>query len=95
MTLHSDPKTEKTGDDGVIVFKNVERGEHKIAILYLGKTGEREIKLDSDIKEEYKFTITLEEDEPFSQPSERVVVILFVTLLLGVLFYRKRSRSKM
>ena len=94
VTLHSDPKTEKTGDDGVVVFENVEKGEHQIAVSYLGKTGEKEIQLDSNTNEEYKFTITLNEERPFSHWSEKIAIILLVILLLGVLFHRKRFKSK-
>ena len=92
VTLHSEPREEITNDQGIALFNNVEKGEHRILIAYQNQQGEQKIDLKGEVKE-FNFTIRIKQTNPFlSVPVILVIGVLVLSLgILSFLYFKKKS----
>ncbi len=80
VTLFSTPREATTDENGIALFTNVERGDHKIIIEHEGQVGEQPVTLDGEMQE-FSFTIQIEPKSPFAaKPVIAVISILLLTL---------------
>ena len=92
VTLHSDPQTAKTDEDGIAQFHKVEQGEHKVLIAYSGYQGEQTVNLTGDVKE-FDLNVTIQQKAIALSPLAYgiigilglVIVVLLVSLIKGKL----------
>ncbi len=93
VTLFSTPREATTDAEGIAVFKDVEKGEHKVVIAYNDQVGEQAVSLDGQVAE-HAFTIEIAPTNPFGSWQVRVVLglvgLLVIGLLIWIFFLRRR-----
>ncbi len=50
VTVYSTPKTSKTNNEGIAIFKNIEQGSHKVVVKINNSVGEESVNLTGNIK---------------------------------------------
>ena len=91
VTLHSEPKTAITDENGVAHFKGVEEGEHRIVIAQDGYEGEQSIQLSGDVK---KFSLNIQTQRKNIIFSTTSILIITALLVLNVIFVTLLIKSK-
>jgi hypothetical protein len=93
VTLYSEPITQYTDENGVVVFEDVSQGEHRIVVEHKGQIGEQKVVLSGQV-ETFDFRITLEPTNPFTQPNVMAItgiLVLIIGFLLAWVFRMKRK----
>ncbi len=60
VTVFSNPKTATTNSKGEVIFKNLEKGEHKLVVSHDGYTGNQKLALNEDNIKTYVVTVKME-----------------------------------
>lgn len=91
VILHSEPREEITDKQGIALFNNVEKGEHRILIAYQNQEGEQKINLEGEVRE-FDFTILIKQTNPFLSPPVILAMgILLLSLgILSILYFKKK-----
>lgn len=90
VTLHSTVQEKVTDKDGIVVFSDVEKGDHRLIIAYKNYQGEQSINLQGDVKE-FKLEVTV---VPANALLTKPVLILFGILCAIIIFLLFRLRKK-
>ena len=96
VTIHSLVQEAFTDKNGIVKFKNVEAGDHKVLIAYSGYTGEQSINLAGDVKE-FDLTVTVEQESlslsPFAFGIIGIMGVIMI-VLIWVLLKKKNANSQ-
>lgn len=94
VTLYSSPITRFTNTQGLVVFDNVPRGEHRIVVEHKGQIGERKIVLTGPT-EEFDLRVTLEPTGIFTRPEVAVTIsgLVLIVLILSLWIVRMKRRG--
>lgn len=96
VTLHSNPQTATTDENGVAQFNNVEEGDHKVLIEYDGYKGEQSLNLSGEVKE-FDLNIKVQKDNlqisPLAFEIIGVLGIVIISLII-LLIKTKKASSK-
>jgi len=92
VTLHSKVQVSKTNDEGVVTFKNVAAGGHRVIIAYGTFTGERKIDVKGDSKIQ-DLSLKVEMNSGFSYPAVIAVIgsLISIIVILLAIILRKRN----
>ncbi len=82
VTLFSTPRETTTDENGLAMFNDVEKGDHKVVIDYKGQVGEQPVTLDGEV-EEFSFTVQIESKSPFTNPWVIIVISILALLLIA------------
>lgn len=97
VVLSSTPHEGVTDKQGMVVFENVEKGEHKISLAYQNYEGEKKINLEGEVKE-INLTITMQTEYVFLSPifviSLSTFLLLIIILLLFLLLRANRQATR-
>jgi hypothetical protein len=95
VTLHSKVREPLTNQDGIVEFKNVEPGEHKVIITYGNYQGEQSVYLSGDEKE-FDLNITIQQ-EAISPSSLRygIIGVMGVIIIVSIVLLIKVKRQKL
>lgn len=92
VTLHSKIQQVVTGKDGVAVFKNVEKGNHRVLIAYNKFEGEQSLNLQGETKE-FSLSVQIKPQNIwFSTQMIMVISVLgLIIVILAVLLIKARK----
>jgi hypothetical protein len=95
VTLHSKVREAVTNKDGIVEFKTVEPGEHKVIITYGNYQGEQSLYLSGDEKE-FDLNITIQQ-EAISPSSLRygIIGVMGVIIIVSIVLLMKVKRQKL
>lgn len=96
VTVHSDPQTARTDEEGIAEFTGLAAGAHKVQIVYDGYRGEQSIYLSGE-QESYNLDITIEKGNSYETLTWGMICGILLCVFMFVcyrLFYRRR-KSKM
>lgn len=102
ITLYSEARTLTTNKDGVTRYSNVEIGEHRVAILYRGQTGEEIINISpnnpQDKVSQFDLTIQLKPTNFFRTAFGIAILVgiglIIILLILNLLIGHKRKKRR-
>ncbi len=82
ITVFSEPKTDHTNEGGMVVFENMEEGQHKIVIENENGVGEKEIELTgSNTEVKYEIVLVKSQNLPLWG---WLVLSLLIVIILGL-----------
>ena len=95
VTLHSNPQTAKTDKEGIVLFHNVEQGDHKVLIAYGNFQGEESIYLTGDVKQ-FDLNVTIKPQNILLSPIVIGIVSVsaVIILVLGFLLMRVKIQLR-
>jgi hypothetical protein len=93
VTVHSNVQEGKTDNQGIINFKSVEPGEHRVIIAYESVKGEQTIHL-SGATPAFNLTVTVEEKNSLSSPIVLMIITIGIVTIVLLIFYIFRLRKK-
>lgn len=88
VTIHSKVQTGVTDKDGIITFKNVEKGDHKVLIAYENYEGEEQFKVEGDTKK-YEVVVNMKRSG-FNYMLWGIIATLLVAIFL---LWRKSKKN--
>jgi hypothetical protein len=92
VTMHSKIQEATTNKEGIVEFKNVEAGDHKVLIAYQNFQGEQSVNLTGDVKE-FDLNITVQEKSVLLSPLAIGIIggmgIVILILVIYVIKTRK------
>lgn len=97
VILFSTPQERISGRDGVASFEKVERGKHRLSVVFNNRVGEKEIDLTNDKIEIFKITIEIKPQAWYSPLPVKLFLAgfgLVVIILLGLLIQARRKGRK-
>ncbi|MBP7768484.1 hypothetical protein KA082_01470 [Candidatus Woesebacteria bacterium] len=95
VTLFSTPREGITDENGVVIFKTVEGGDHTIVISHNNAIGKRALTVAGEVKT-IEVAVVVTQQNPFSIP---FLLILLIGIAIGIilfslfLYIRKRPQS--
>ena len=93
VTIHSDPQEATTDENGVVRFKHVEPGQHRVLVAYNGYEGEQSIFLQGDNKE-FTLNITLEMKNILASRLVMAIIAGMGLVIVVLVIFLLRARSK-
>ncbi len=97
ITLHSEPRTSMTDDQGIVTFNNVPTGEHRLLFAYAGEEIEKSIEVqgaetgDGPVKAE--MLVIRAEKDPLPLWVWGAFAGLALLLVIAMIFVFRRKRS--
>ena len=91
VTLESKVLSATTNKEGMAIFAEVPKGEHKITIAHNGYSGEQNVNLDGDVKT-FEIKITIEPKNIVFSRTSLIIIGILISLLV-LLAFKKRSRN--
>ncbi len=99
VTLHSEPRTGITNEEGVVTFADVPTSEHRILFAYDGKSLDKAITIN-DLKQSSGpvkaevIVVTMASDPLPLWVWGMLGILIFIIVILLIFLYRKRDTSK-
>lgn len=95
VTVHSKVQEGQTNSEGLVSFKDVEPGAHRVIIAYGNYLGEQAINLTGN-SPTFNLTITVEQKNPMLSPIVLLITSLLVVIIVVLLFIilKRRKSSK-
>ncbi len=95
VTIHSRVQEAVTDEDGLVRFKEVEKGDHKVFIVYQNYQGEESINLTGD-NQEFSLKVTVELKPALISSQAWIIIFILLTalIILGFLLIRSRRVEK-
>lgn len=92
VTIHSKVQEAFTNKDGVVVFTDVEKGDHKVLVAYDGFEGEQSLNLTGETKE-INLNITVEQKN-FVLPTPWLIAICLMAGIILVFLFLLMKKAK-
>jgi len=89
VTMHSKIQEATTNKEGIVEFKNVEAGDHKVLIAYNNFEGEQSVNLTGDVKE-FDLNVTVQEKSVLLSPLA-IGIIGILILIIAIMTFRSTT----
>ena len=93
VELNSDPRTGVTGENGVVAFQGVEKGEHTLKIAYQNYTAEQKLMIEGD-KREFNVSVNVDLKKGNSILSTWAWFAIIVGICAVFVISRKRKNGR-